>query len=198
MKAAMKDIEEQYYNLDTIFWLIGESNEADVQIDGNKMTTLIDSGAQISAITKGIAKKMKLKIQKLKKLLSIEGTGGGKVPYKGYVEVLLEVPGIQNLSEYILMIVIEDSEYGDRVPLQIGTLHIDMILDKATLEMNIKGNAKRLHVVVEPTEQNGSVDLPRVITVRILSVYVRFAESTCNGAKCNQWSNNFMKRSNNS
>ena len=98
------------------------------------MTALIDSGAQISAITRGMAKKMKLKIQKLKRLLRIEGMGGGKVPYKGYVEVLLEVPGLQNLREYILMLVIEDSEYGERVPLQLGTLHIDMILQKATKE----------------------------------------------------------------
>ena len=60
---------------------------------------------------------MKLKVQKLKNLLKIEGTGGRKVPYKGYVEVLLEVPGIQHLSEYILMLVIKDSEYGEKVPL---------------------------------------------------------------------------------
>ena len=30
------------------------------------------------------------------------------------------------------MLVIEDSEYRDRVPIQLGTLHIDMILGKAT------------------------------------------------------------------
>ena len=134
MKAAIQDIQEKYYNPDPLFRLIGESNETDVQIDGNRMTALIDSGAQISAIIKGMAKKMKLKIQKLQKLLIIEGTGGGKVSYKGYVEVLLEVPEIENLSEYILMLVIEDSEYGERVPIQIGTLHIDMILEKATAD----------------------------------------------------------------
>ena len=61
------------------------------------MTAVIDSGAQISAITKGMAKKMKLKVQKLQKLLRIEGTGGGKVPYKEYVEVLLQVPGVREI-----------------------------------------------------------------------------------------------------
>ena len=59
MKAAMQDIQERYYNPDPLFWLIGESNEVDIQIDGNNMTALIDSGAQISAITKSMAKKMK-------------------------------------------------------------------------------------------------------------------------------------------
>ena len=67
MKVAMKDIEERYYNPDPLFRLIGESNEAEVQIDGNKLTALVDSGAQISAITNSMAKKLKLKIQKLKK-----------------------------------------------------------------------------------------------------------------------------------
>ena len=82
MKAAIQDIQERYYNPDPLFRLIGESNETDIQIDGNKMTALIDSGAQISAITKGMAKKMKLKVQKLQKLLRIEGTGGEKFPIK--------------------------------------------------------------------------------------------------------------------
>ena len=30
------------------------------------------------------------------------------------------------------MLVIENSEYGERVPIQLGTVHIDMILEKAT------------------------------------------------------------------
>ena len=164
MKAAIKDIQERYYNPDPLFRLIGESNEADIQIDGNRMTALIDSGAQISAITKGMAKKMKLKVQKLQKLLRIEGTGGGKVPYKGYVEVLLEVPGVRNLSKYILMLVIDNSEYGERVPIQIGTLHIDMILEKATTkELDKLGKAFQRSKVARPTiTEKGCFNLDQV------------------------------------
>ena len=128
MKAAVQDIENHYYNPDPLFTLIGESNETDIQVDGNKLPTLIDSGAQVSAMTQKLAKQMKLKVHKLNKLLRIEGTGGGKVPYKGYVETLLKIPEIPDFKEYVLMLVIENSEYGDRVPIQLGTLHIDMIL----------------------------------------------------------------------
>ena len=161
MNAAIQDIQERYYNPDPLFRLIGESNETDIQIDGNKMTALIDSGALISAITKEMTKKMKLKVQKL---LRIEGTGGGKVPYKGYVEVLLEVPGVKNLREYILMLVIEDSKYGERVPIQIGTLHIDMILEKATAdEIDNLGKAFERSRVARPTvNQKGCFDLDQV------------------------------------
>ena len=42
IKAALQDIQERYYNPDPLFRLIGESNEADIQIDGNRMTTLMD------------------------------------------------------------------------------------------------------------------------------------------------------------
>ena len=32
------------------------------------------------------------------------------------------------------MLVVNDTEYGARIPVLLGTLHINMILDKATLE----------------------------------------------------------------
>ena len=128
------------------------------------MTALIDSRAQILTISEGMAKQMKLKIQKLQKLLRIEGTGGGKGPYKGYVEVLLEVPGVKNLNEYVLMLVIENSEYGEKVPVQIGTLHIDMIIEKATTE-ELKSLGKRFDrsTVARPIiGQKGCFDLDMV------------------------------------
>ena len=96
MKAAIQDKESRYYNPDPLFQLIGESNEVDIQLEGNKLPALIDSGAQVSAMTQ---KQMKLKVHKLNKLLRIEGTGGGKVPYKGYLETLLEIPEIPDFKE---------------------------------------------------------------------------------------------------
>ena len=62
----------------------------------------------------------------------VEGTGGGSVPYHGYVEVELMLPEVKDFKECVLMLVIDDSEYGQRAPIQLGTLHIDMILDQAT------------------------------------------------------------------
>ena len=95
------------------------------------MKALIDSGAQVSTMTKGLSRMMGLKIHKLTKLLTVEGTGGGTVPYHGYVEVELKLPEVKNFKESVLMLVIDDSEYGQRVPIQLGMLHIDMIIDQA-------------------------------------------------------------------
>ena len=132
-------------------------------MDGNKLPALIDIGAQISAMTQRLAKQMKLKVHKLNKLLSIEGTGGGRVPYKGYVETLLEIPEVSNLKEYVLILVIEDSEYGNRVPIQLGTLHIDMILEKANPEQLAQlGKTYKHGEVGRPIQSKGVMELGKV------------------------------------
>ena len=41
-----------YHNPDPLFRLIGEANESNIILDGNKAKPLIDSGAQISPISK--------------------------------------------------------------------------------------------------------------------------------------------------
>ena len=96
------------------------------------MKALVDSGSQISTVTEKLAKLMGWKIKSLKNILDIEGTGGVTVRYKGYVEATLEIPQIKDLEEPSLFVVVNDSEYGEQVPVQIGTLHIDLILERAT------------------------------------------------------------------
>ena len=123
-----------YYNPDPMVQLIGEANESMIQVNDCLVKALIDSGAQVSTMARGLAKMMNLKIHKLRKILKIEGTGGGDVPYDGYVEVELQLPQIKHFQEKVLMLVVNDSDYGERVPIQLGTLHIDMILDQATKE----------------------------------------------------------------
>ena len=109
--------------------LIGPLNESPVFIEGQKFTGLIDSGAQLSGICQSLVEKLKLKIHKLDTLLDIEGTGGINVPYLGYVEAKLGIEEIQGMDEDCLFLVIPDSKYTERVPVSIGTLHIDRCLE---------------------------------------------------------------------
>ena len=102
---------------------------------GVSLTALTDLGAQISTITeKKIAKNLRLQVQTLEKFLDIEGTRDIQVPYKGYVEEELKIPEVKKFQEDVLLLVINDSPCGETVPIQIDTLHIDMILDVATPE----------------------------------------------------------------
>ena len=76
-----------YYNPDPLYRLIGPANKTEVNIEGVRMKTLIDSGAQISAISKSMAKTLGLSIAKLVTLLDVEGSAGSDVPYLGYTEL---------------------------------------------------------------------------------------------------------------
>ena len=130
----------QYHNPDPLVRLIGTSNESPAIVEGVPITSLIDSGANMSEITKSFAEELQLEIKGLQTILDIEATGGGQVPYHGYVECHLKLPDIEKFDLDVLLLVVDDSPYGMRVPIQIGTLHIDMALDLATEEKKRKLN----------------------------------------------------------
>ena len=132
----------EYHNPDPLVRLIGEANEAPAIVEGIPITSLVNSGACMSAMVKSFAKELQLEIKPLKTILDIEGTGGGAVPYYGYVECCLKLPQIKKFDIDVLMLIIDDSAYGMRVPVQLGTLHIDMALDLAT-EAEMKKLSRR-------------------------------------------------------
>ena len=60
---------------------------------------------------------------------------GGLVPYVGYVEIHLQILGVKNFDDDDApMLVLEESPYGNRMPIQIGTLHIEMSISLITQE----------------------------------------------------------------
>ena len=107
-------------------------NETFVNIEGESYLALIDSGAQLFALPESLVKKLKLKIHHLDTLIEAEATGGSLVPYTGYVEARLSIPGIKAMSQNSLFMVVKDTDYTDRVPVQLGTLHIDEALALVT------------------------------------------------------------------
>ena len=123
-----------YLNPDPLLRLIGQANETQVKIENQNFTALVDSRAQISQLTESLVKALGLKMKHLKELLPLDGAGEIDVPYLSYVEARLAFPEIQNFDEDCLFLVMSDHTYGDRVPVTIGTLHIDMMLDKASPE----------------------------------------------------------------
>ena len=125
-------LKELYHNPDPLVRLIGEANETDIIIENERVKGLIDSGAQVSSISDTFASKLGLKIKQLDTLLDLEPTGGGQVPYNGYVELRMWVPNVRAFDLDVLMLVIPESEYSQRVPITIGTIHIDEIIDLIT------------------------------------------------------------------
>ena len=124
--------EGKYYNPGPLQQLIGRVNEAKVKFDGHDVTGLIDLGANISSILKSFADKLGLPCRQLQRLLEIEESGEIDVPYLGYTEINSQVPGVKTLNEDILVVIQNDSTYSSRVPIAHATLHIDMVIEKAT------------------------------------------------------------------
>ena len=123
-----------YHNPDPLYRLIGEPNETSIIVENQRIKGLIDSGAQIFSILNKFAKLLNLEVKKLEMLLDLEPTGGGQVPYDGYVEVRLQIPNVQAFDLDVLMLVIPESEYSKSVPVTIGTIHIDEIINLITDE----------------------------------------------------------------
>ena len=103
-------------------------------MEGQRFLALIDSGAQLSTMTESLVQALKLPVHKLSTLIEAEASGGGIIPYMGYVEARLAIPGIAKMDKDSLFMVSNDSPFTKRVPLQIGTLHICEALQTATKE----------------------------------------------------------------
>ena len=116
-------------NPDPLVRLIGRANKSEIVVDDTKCLELIDSAAQLSSITVTFAQQLGLEIHHLHKILKLESMGGGNIPYMGYVEINQKILEIGAFKEDVLMLVIEDSPFAQKVPVQLGTLHIDRALD---------------------------------------------------------------------
>ena len=94
----------------------------------------MDSGAQLSMMSESLVQALKLPIHKLNTLIEAEVSGGGVTPYTGYVEARLTIPGIKRMDRDSLFMVTNDSPDMQRVPVQLGTLHIREALQLTTDE----------------------------------------------------------------
>ena len=134
MKSAIKTNagllqNDLYLNPDPLVRLIGKANETKVILEGQDFKVLVDSGSMVSKITSSLAKELKLPIKQIKTLIPMEGSGEVSVPYLWYVEATLNIPEVKTFQEDCLFLVVNDHSYGRCVPITIGTLHIDMIID---------------------------------------------------------------------
>ena len=120
-------------NPDPIAQLVGCSNEVPAVIDGQEVTALIDLGAQVSSISTQFCEDLALPIEPLGQLLELEGTGGAAIPYLGFVEVNLQIPGIRNYSEDVLLLVITTTTYSKMVLVVVGSKIIDKALSLMTV-----------------------------------------------------------------
>ena len=56
------------------------------------------------------------------------------IPYKGYIEANLIIPGLSQYNEDVLFLVVSVHKYGEWVPAQLSTLVIDHLVVTMTTE----------------------------------------------------------------
>lgn len=76
--------------------IVGNSNEADVKVDGKKAKALVDTGSGISTISEKFYREnlQHRELHSLYDILQIECANGESLPYLGFVEVDFESDGI--------------------------------------------------------------------------------------------------------
>ena len=101
--------------------IIGEANECDIQANGVKCVALIDTGSMVSTMSHDFWKANMTEdtLKPLDSLLTLNNASGDEIPYLGFVDVVLQVPGAESATFPLL--VVRDTPYNVRVPLLIGT-----------------------------------------------------------------------------
>ena len=128
-------------------------------VDRQKVTALIDLGAQVSSVSSGFCEQMNLKVHPLDRLIVLEGTGGSAIPYLGYVEVNLQILGIKGYNEEVLLLFTPTMTYSKKALVMVGSKIIDRVMGMITKGEFVRATMtwKQSHFSVV---MSGSLQLP--------------------------------------
>ena len=102
--------------------LVGPPNEVDVDINGLTCKALLDAGATVSSISKSWYDKLdNVEMHLLQQILRVECADGQHLPYLGYVEVEVGIPGFLE-NQIALCLVVPDTADNQQVPVLLGTI----------------------------------------------------------------------------
>lgn len=85
--------------------LLGQPTESTVELEGNKVTTLLDTGSTVSTLAYSYFKdhlSSTLKLPELHTLLDIECAGGTQLPYLGFMEARITTKKLTELIRSLL------------------------------------------------------------------------------------------------
>ena len=120
--------ETNYTNPDAWGRLIGRINTSPIYLEGHLVTSLLDTGSQLSMINRSFCEQHGLEIQPLSKLVGCDATNGREIEYEGFVELNFQVPG-RNFSEDHLFLVVPPIECHKEIPAIVGTYVLDRYIE---------------------------------------------------------------------
>ena len=108
--------------------VIGPHNIAPIRLNGMETMVLLDTGTQISSISKQWLDDLGLPLYELENKVDIEQAGGDILDYEGFTEVNITSDQISGLQLYIPLLVVPYIPYHDQVPITLGTLNLKNIV----------------------------------------------------------------------
>ena len=90
---------------------------------------LLDTGAQISLISKWWVEDLGLPLYQFVNIVYIEQVGGSVLDYEGLTEVTITSHQISGLELNIPLLVVPYIPYHDQVPITLGTLTLNNIME---------------------------------------------------------------------
>ena len=75
-KGAERLVDQEKLSIDPWTRLVGRANEEQIVINGHPVTALLDTGSQITHVSKAFCQAKGIQINPLSHLVEIEGTGG--------------------------------------------------------------------------------------------------------------------------
>ena len=112
--------------------LIGESNKTDILISEIPTTALIDTGSNVSTLSKSFYDNylQDKPIQPIEEFINIECADGNCLSYLGYIETEIQPLGIPNSQpQPCLLLIVPESNYSRAVPVLLGTNIIRTFLE---------------------------------------------------------------------
>ena len=106
----------------------------DLTIEGRNVNALVNSGSQVNMITPALVQQYGFPVLPLEDLvdypLNLMGLGGKRTSPLGFVILHVQVRGITGYDEDAVFLVVPDeSEFGRRVPVVVGTCTISRIIN---------------------------------------------------------------------
>ena len=123
--------------------LVGEASEIGLLIDNVNTRALLDTGSTVSTVSSSFYEEH-LSGKVIKTFNSILGfelhcADGSTLPYKGFIEVDIQAPGLQNGKIYpCLFLVVEDTAYHQTVPLLIGTNILRVLMEDVKTDNGVR------------------------------------------------------------
>ena len=98
-------------------------------MNGLVTMVLLDTGAQISSISKQWVEDLGLPLYELENIVDIEEAGCSILDYEGFTEVTITSDQISGLELNIHLLVVPYIPYHDQVPITLGTLTLKNIME---------------------------------------------------------------------